>query len=276
MSAVLTRRSETLDLRDSVYINKRPRITAGADISDPGLLENCGFHSCREILIDEVCHLHYDEEDNLLTGREPWIGMECLHELRPGEFRVLHATAGVMSALLASEGMPCIEPLAEQRTALGTSVLVYGGYPVWTRHPALASLMLYQIRLAHFIMAGGLVEQFLDLLPHRGARLPGAIRSRDCDQLHHALSAIREGVSGLYLDWECMNSDDRYWRIVDSLVDAGRSGTTPDELLVRRLANWSQYNGTLSWWFDGGAAKLGHCDDWDEPQYEEYDDDENE
>lgn len=276
MCATLARSSGVLALDDSIYLNTRPRLTAGADISDSGLLENCGFHTCREVLIDEVCRLQYDAEDNLLTGRQPWIGMECLRELRPSEFRVVHATAGVMSALLAQEDMPCLEPLAEQRTALGTSMLLCGGYPVWTHHSALASLMLYQLRMAHFIIAGGLAGEFLDLLPHRGMRLPGAIRDRDHDQLLAVLGSMQNGVSGLYLDWECMNCDERYWRIVRSLIEAGRSGRTPDELQVCSLAGWSRYNGTLSWWFDGGAATLGHCDYWDEPQYEEYDDDEEE
>ena len=275
MLTTLARETGVIDLEDSVYRNRRPRITVGADISDPRLSETSGFHECREILIGEIYRMHYNCGVGLLNGDAPWVGMEWLHEIKASEVTLLNATVGVMGALLAPSDMGCIEPMVDQRTALATSILVCGGYPAWTTHPAIASLHLYQLRLAYFLMKGGLTNDFINILPLERSDLEEAIRSRDFDQLMNTLRAIKTGVQSLHLDWERMNHDDRYWQIVHAIIDANQAGEYSKLFLADAQGDWSHYNGTLSWWFDGGAAMLGHWDEWDEPLEEEYWDDES-
>ena len=265
-----------IDLEASVYRNKRPNIIAGADISKLESGKRLDFFGCREVLIGEIWRNQFDEGSGLLHGPKPWIGLAQASELSPEDLRVYHATVGVLGALLAPKDMECVEPFIAKFRLNETPFMAYGGHPAWTLHPAIASMQLYGLRLAYFILNGDMRDKFLDVFPHRGARIAGAIRRKDTEYLLGILGAIETGVRNINLDWEGMNRDDRYWEIVHSLVDANRKNCYGDLFELYDRTEWRNYNGTLSWWFSVGSGAFGRYDEWDDPRdAPDYDPDED-
>ncbi|MHB9126188.1 MAG: hypothetical protein ACYC4F_09605, partial [Armatimonadota bacterium] len=199
----------TLDLETSVYTNKRPKLTAGPDIAHPEIYTGLDLYSCREIMIQEIRGRHFSDGMRILDGKRPWIAVSRNSELSPMDRRVFHATVGALGALLAPAGMMCAEPMVREIRIQGTPMVAYAGYPAWALHPALAGLHTYGLRLAYFILEGGMRDKFLDLLPHRRARITGAIRRKDTDYLLRILRVMEDSLTNLHLDWETMNTDDR-------------------------------------------------------------------
>lgn len=277
MSAQSRKRNSrrSIDLRDPMYRIGRPKLTAGPNISDTEVKTGLDLYACREILIQEVWQRHFRDGKSILDGPTPWMAAKINSVLSAEDLRVYHATAGVFGALLAPKDMVCIEPLAKEIEYLGARMIAYGGYPAWTLHPALAGIHFFGMRLAHFILAGDLGRNFLDLLPHRGSRIAGAIRRRDTDYLLDILQVLEESLRNFHFDWESMNRDDRFWEILHALIDANNQSGYEDIFVCYDDDAWRKYNGTLSWWFDTGANLLGY-DDYDDSSddsdYDEGDD----